>query len=376
MSQVNGIVLMIMDEQSLLPELTRRQQEILALIIRTYTESPEPVSSRMLVEKHSMDISTATVRNEMVRLEEMGYIAAPHTSAGRVPTVLGYRYFVRELMNHSAELTLAERQHLERRFTSLPVVLEQWLRQSAILLARTVQLASLITPPVADTLRFKHLELIAIQGRLTLMVLVLQGGTVHQRMLTLADPMPQAILSETAIRINGLCDKLAANEMRIRSHTLSLLEREVVEIAAEVMEQNDMVQTRILYREGLSEIIQSFPDSEGAQQAVRVFEERAFLDMILTELLHSTGEDAVQVVIAGDGRRSEVNRLSMVLSPYGVRGQMSGTLGVVGPTNINYERAISAVRYISSVMTDMLVNLYTATSPTDDADLPPTSEND
>lgn len=364
------------DEQALLPELTRRQQEILALIIRTYTETPEPVSSRTLVERHDMNISSATVRNEMVRLEEMGYITAPHTSAGRVPTVLGYRYFVRELMNHTTELALAERQHIERRFATLPMVLEQWLRQSAVLLARTVQLASLITPPVADSMRFKHLELIAIQGRLTLMVLVLQGGTVHQRMLTLAEPVPQPVLSETAARINALYNNLNATDIRLKSHTLSSLEREVMEIATDIMERRDTLQTRTIYQDGLSEIIHTFSDTEGAQQAVRVFEERAFLDVILTELLRPTDEDNVQVLIAGDGRRDELNRLSMVLSSYGVRGQMSGTVGVVGPTNINYERAISAVRYISSLMTEMLVTLYTTASPAEDRDISAASEND
>jgi heat-inducible transcriptional repressor len=129
----------------------------------------------------------------------------------------------------------------------------------------------------------------------------------------------------------------------------------VAELAAELMESVDNTHIRI-YRDGLSDIIGHFQDEEGAQQAIRVFEERAFVDTILTELLGPLADD-VRVVIAGDGRE-ELSQLSMVLSRYGVPGKMSGAIGVFGPTHINYGRAITTVRYVSSLMTNMLVGLY------------------
>jgi heat-inducible transcriptional repressor len=344
-----------------LPELTRRQEEILSLIIRAYTNTPEPVSSKYLVETAALGFSSATIRNEMAVLEELGYISAPHTSAGRIPTEIGYRYFVKRLIN-AGDLSAAEQTRITEKMQSLPMATEQWMRVAASVLARTAHTAALVTPPIAETSRFKHIELIAIQGRLVLMVLVLQGGEVHQQMLTLAEPVPQPTLSEAATRLNALCAGLGANEVRMKSVHLQLLEREIADLVADVMEKADSTQVRLVYREGLSEIISAFQHNEGAQQAVRVFEERAFLDAILSDMLTPL-VNHVQVVIAGDGRWEELSHLSMVLSRYGIAGQASGAVGVLGPTYLNYGRAISAVRYVSTLMTDMLTALYEAEKP-------------
>jgi heat-inducible transcriptional repressor len=231
------------------------------------------------------------------------------------------------------------------------------MRLAATILARTVQSAALVTPPISETSRYKHVELISIQGRLVLMVLVLHSGSVHQQMLNLAESLPQATLSQAAQRINDLCLNLTANEVRMKSVQLALLEREVADLAADLMDRADTNQVRYIYRDGLSGIINAFQGGEGAQQAVRVFEERAVLSTILSEVL-ANQENQVRVFIAGDGRWEELNHLSMVLSRYGIPGQVSGALGVVGPTHINYGRAISAVRYVSNLMTDMLVKLF------------------
>jgi heat-inducible transcriptional repressor len=212
-----------MSEQEIpLPELTSRQEEILSLIVRSYTDYPEPVSSKHLVETYELNISSATVRNEMSYLEEVGYITAPHTSAGRIPTALGYRYVVRELLNSNAPATI-DQLYIETKFSQLPAVLDQWMRQAATVLARTSHTASLITPPVAETRKFKHVELISIQGRLALMVLVLQGGAVHQRMLTLAQAVTQSSLSETADHINSICFDLKATQLRMKSRQMTEL---------------------------------------------------------------------------------------------------------------------------------------------------------
>lgn len=339
-----------------LPELTRRQEQILSLIVRSYTQKPEPVSSKFLVETSDLTYSSATIRNEMAVLEELGYIAAPHTSAGRVPTENGYRYFVRQLL-YENDLTSAEQKNITEKLQLLPMATEPWMRFAATALARTSQTASLVTSPQPQTGRFKHLELISIQGRLVLLVLVLQGGTVHQRMLTLDEPVPQPTLTETANHLNRLCEDLTANEVLIKAVQLSGLAREVAELAAELLERANTSQVRVVYRDGLSDVINTFSGSEGAQQAVRVFEERAFLNMVLDEFLGPMSDD-VQVVIAGDGKWDELSQLSMVLSRYGVPGKLSGAVGVLGPTHINYGRAISTVRYISTLMTNMLIDLY------------------
>lgn len=339
-----------------LPELTKRQESILSLIVRTYTQKPEPVSSKFIAENFELSLSSATIRNEMAVLEDLGYISAPHKSAGRVPTENGYRYFVRSIIDES-DLPQSEQKHIEERFRALPMATEQWMRFAAKVLARTNQTASLVTPPISDSNRFKHIELISIQGRLVLMVLVLQGGIVQQRMLNLADPVPQQTLSEIATHINALFLDLFAHQIRVKGVQLTLLEREIAELIVDVMEQADSNHIRTIYRDGLSDVIGSFHDGEGAQQAVRVLEERAFLEAILTDFFEPVPND-VKVIVAGEGRWDELNQLSMVLSRYGVPGRISGAIGILGPTHINYGRAISSVRYISSMMTNMLVQLY------------------
>jgi heat-inducible transcriptional repressor len=354
-------------DDTTLPELTRRQEEILALIVRAYTDLPEPVSSKHLVETYNLNFSSATIRNEMAVLEEKGYIYAPHTSAGRVPTENGYRYFVRRLLN-SSDLSTSDQTRITEKLQGSPLATEQWMRLAATILARTARSAALVTPPISEISRYKHLELISIQGRLVLMVLVLDNGNVHQQMLNLADSIAQPILSQIAQRINTLCLGLNANEVRMKSVQLQLLEREMAEVVADLMEKADTNQVNFIYGDGLSEIINSFQGNEGAQQAIRVFEERAFLNMILNEVLDNPVSSSVQVVIAGNGRWEELKHLTMILSRYGVPGQISGAVGVVGPTHINYGRAISTVRYVSNLMTDMLVNLYEHPSLSENAE--------
>lgn len=340
-----------------LPELTRRQEEILSLIIKTYTQSPEPVSSKYLYDTFQINFSTATIRNEMAVLEEKGYIRAPHTSAGRIPTEDGYRYFVRRLLTIS-DLTTSEQTDITHKLQTLPLATEQWMRLAATVMARTAQSAALVTPPIAETNRFKHVELIAIQGRLVLMVLVMNTGNVLQQMLNLAEPVAQSVLSEAAQRINSLCLDLTANEVRMKGVQLHLLERDMAELAADLIERADVNQVRFIYRDGLSEIINLFQGNEGAQQIVRIFEERAFLNMIISEVL-SARETQVQILIAGEGRWEELKHLSIVLSRYGIPGQVTGAVGVIGPTNINYGRAVSTVRFVSNQMTGLLADLYT-----------------
>lgn len=341
-----------------LPELSRRQEDLLSLIIRTYSENPEPVSSKHLVERGGLDISSATVRNEMARLEEMGYITAPHTSAGRIPTVKGYRYFVRGILESAPDFSLTEQAQISNKFSLTYGVLDQWMRQAATVLARTASTASWVTAPSADGTRFKHTELIVVQGRLVLMVLVLQGGIVLQRMLNLADALSQSALSETATRINGICESLNAPQIRLKARQMTELEREILDVVVELMESPTSQQMPTVYQDGLSDIIRNFSDNEGAQQAVRVIEEPTFLDFIVREFYDSNRDDALHVIIGGEGRFDDISQLSIILSRYGVRGQLTGTIGVFGPTRINYDRAIRTVRYVAGIMTHRMANLY------------------
>lgn len=340
------------------PELTERQERILSLIVREYTNKPEPVGSKYLAETYFTNLSSATIRNDMARLEELGLLAAPHTSAGRIPTEAGYRYFVKRLLAQTDhQLSPEEKVSIAQELDSASDSLENCLRVAVVVLARTAQSAALVTPPRAvarQKSRYKHLALIATQGRLVMMVLVLQGGDVRQQMLTLAEVVPQDTLSAIANRLNAQCEELTSDH--IRSHTFdNPLEREIVEIIADTLDEADRVP--YIYRDGLTQMLQEFTESEGVQQVLRLVEERSALDALMTDTLDQE-VGRVKVVIAGDGRWQEVRHLGIVLSRYGVRGHVIGTMAVLGPMRMRYERAISAVGYVAGLMSDRMLNVY------------------
>ncbi|HEC22069.1 MAG TPA: heat-inducible transcription repressor HrcA, partial [Chloroflexi bacterium] len=359
-------------------KLTRRQEYILGLIVREYVKKPLPVSSKALVERYRLNVSSATVRNDMAALEELGLITAPHTSAGRIPTEAGYRLFVQRLINDT-ELSLAEQRTIRHQFHQARADLEEWLRLAASILAHTAHTASVVTAPKTQRARFKHLELIHTHGRLVLMVLVLEGGDVRQQMLTLAEPVSQEKLSEAADRINGQCLGLNAAEIRAGAIHQPTLDQEIMELAADLIEQAEQHHLRI-YSDGLVNILDpdhlltqlqiadpqkreelarmlAEVDSEGARQTLHLLEEQSLLEEVLTEAL-APDIQGVQVVIAGEGRWDELSQTSMVLSRYGIFGQTTGALGVLGPIRLHYGRAISAVRYVAGLMSDMLIDLY------------------
>ncbi|NLX09025.1 MAG: heat-inducible transcription repressor HrcA [Chloroflexi bacterium] len=335
-----------------LPKLSERQEYILSLLVQEYIRDPQPVSSKRLVDAFRLTVSSATVRNEMGVLEQMGLIYAPHTSAGRIPTKLGYRYFVHRLLAGAGTLSINERRQILREFRQAPLEIEEWMRIAAMVLARTAQMAALVTPPRAAELHFKHLELISTQGRLVLMVLVLQGGNVHQQMLTLAEPVSQDVLSQVAQFFNLTGAMMTAEQVRSQARTRSdALTSEVGELVADAMLQAKQQAARDIYRYGLSESLPVFSEDE-AQQAVRILEDREPLDAILKEMLLPDQPD-IQVVVAGEGRWEDLSHLSMVLGRYGTP-QTRGALGVLGPTRMRYGRVISTVRYVASLMSDLL----------------------
>ncbi len=181
-------------------DLTERQRLILALIIRDYVETAQAVGSARLVEHYKLDLSTATIRNEMSALTEQGYLRQLHTSAGRVPTEEGYRYFVTHIV-YQADLPEPARHTISHQFHQARQDVEQWMPLAASILAHQSKAASLVTAPHAERSRYKHLELISTQGRQVLMVLVMTGGEVIQQLLALAEPVPQEKLSAAANRL-------------------------------------------------------------------------------------------------------------------------------------------------------------------------------
>jgi heat-inducible transcriptional repressor len=339
--------------------LSERQKLILALVIRDYIETTQPVGSHRLVEYYDLDVSSATVRNELLVLTELGYLRQPHTSAGRVPTEEGYRYFVRQLMGQT-DLPSQTKRTISHQFLQAGQDVDHWMRLAASVLAQQSQAASLVTAPHAESARFKHLELIGTIGRQVLMVLVLTGGEVRQQMLALAEPVTQERLSLAAIEINGLADGLDIKGIQALTGQFDTLEKDVVKLIIDELGRSTEILGGEVYRDGISHMLTEpeFAEGEAARKALRVFEERPFLEDLLARTVMTNDMGSVQVIIGGEGTWEELRECSMVLARYGVPGLATGTLGVLGPIRMPYGRTISTVRFVASLLSDLVVDLH------------------
>src|SRR5579862_4617423 len=192
--------------------LSPRKQEILRALVEEYIHSATPVASDTLVRKYALNFSSATVRHELAGLEESHLIYQPHTSAGRVPTDLGYRYFVEHLMQEST-LSLNEQRLIRHQFYQVQDQLDQWVRLTASVMARLLHSAAVMTPPRASEGRLKHFEVLSVTDLSAHLVLVLTDGTVNQQRLLLEAPIEQAELSVIAARLNELFSNKSAHEV-------------------------------------------------------------------------------------------------------------------------------------------------------------------
>ncbi|MEN6529339.1 MAG: heat-inducible transcriptional repressor HrcA [Anaerolineaceae bacterium] len=337
-------------------EITDRQQFLLSLVIHEYVRSASPVGSKHVVDEYHLDMSSATVRNEMAVLTEMGYLRQPHLSAGRVPTEDGYRLFVSHMVQET-ELPDSTRRMITHQFYQMRQDVEGWTRLAASVLAHQSRSASLVTAPHPEESRFKHLELIAARGHQVLMVLVLMGGEILQRFISLAEPVPQELLSSTADRLNSLYTGKKILEITSDTTPLNPLEQDFLRSIIEEMGQaNAMVSGEVVV-DGLTNVLAEpeFAASDEARRALRVLEEKPLLNEILSKtVLQGNSQGGVQVLIGGEGIYDALSQVSIVLARYGTPGLATGTLGVLGPMRMPYGRTISIVRFLSSLLSDLV----------------------
>lgn len=339
-------------------EPTERQRFLLALVVHEYARAAAPIGSRYLVEHYNLDMSSATVRNELAALTEMGYLRQPHTSAGRVPTEEGYRFFVGRLLQET-HLPETVRQTISHQFFQMRNDVSQWMRLAASVLAYQSHGASLVTAPHPERSRLKHLELIATRGRQVLMVLVMTGGEVQQRFMTLGEPVSQEQLSDAASRITRQFGDQDAESIRSRLSAFSGLERDVLDWIIEDLDRAESSVSGEVYLDGLTNVLAEpeFSSSEDARRALRVLEERSLLQDLLSRTVLATGTiGGVQVLIGGEGTWDDLRQSSLLLSRYGVPGMATGTLGVLGPMRMSYGRTISVMRFLSGILSDLVAD--------------------
>ena len=343
-----------------MPELTERQKTLLLLIIRDYIESAQPVGSKRLVEHYHINLSSATIRNEMAALTEMGYLRQPHTSAGRVPSEEGYRYFVSQMMN-KAELPEAVQATIAHQFHQSRPDVDQWMTLAASILAHQSQGVSVVTAPHTDKAKYKHVELISTQGRQVLMVLVLVGGEVSQQILTLTEPVSQERLSQTAARLNKLLSGLAVDAMAALPARSDALDQDILTLIVQDFRRAANRVSGEIYTDGLTNVLgePEFAESDEARRALRIFGERSTLEELIARTAINSNVGGLQVLIGGEGGWEELRQCSMIIARYGVPGLATGTLGVLGPMRMSYARTIPTVRYVAGLLSDLVNDTIT-----------------
>jgi heat-inducible transcriptional repressor len=342
--------------------ITDRQRAILGIIVEEYVATARPVASEQIVNNYRLNVSSATVRNDMADLERAGLIVQPHTSAGRIPTDRGYRYFVTNLM-HPASLSADEQRKIRHQFHQVELEAEEWVRLAASVLARTVHSAAVATAPRSIEVRLKHFELLAISESRLLLVLVGDEGSVTQQMLTIEKAADQGELSALAGRLNGALTGKSGHEIAVWASKaenvkgLDEIAPVVLKTLASMLQKLEKPESSNVYHEGLSHILEQpeFRQPDRMQRVLEMFEQNDVWSTLITSM---AGREGVQVIIGDETTPEGIASCSVVLARYGLEDRMTGILGVVGPMRMPYSRSVSTVSYMSQLLSDLLLRAY------------------
>jgi heat-inducible transcriptional repressor len=341
------------------PRLSARQEEILVRVVEEYVSTGSPVGSKTLVQRTSLDVSSSTVRNELAQLEELGLLSHPHTSAGRVPTDLGYRFFVDRVIE-SLEPRPAEPE-LSLDFSALKSEVEVALRTTTEALADMTHLLALVSAPPMETTAVRRVEVILLQPQLVLVVLITATGGVTKRLFSFAEPVDPG-LAEWASeylneRVAGL--QLGARLLRHRLEDPELSPRERMFLAeirpafTDILEAGDQT----LFVGGTAGVLDEFKaeDLSGYRRLLEVLEQRAALLELMRASLVSKRPF---VRVGSEFEDPELARVSLVGAPYGLQHRNLGTVSLLGPVRMDYVRAIDAVRAAARELSRFVEELY------------------
>jgi heat-inducible transcriptional repressor len=338
-------------------DVQARRNELLKIIVKEYIATAVPVASEAVIKHHKLNVSSATIRNDMMALEQEGYISRPHTSAGCIPLDKGYRFYVQTL-SQNLSLNPEEQSLVKDSFQSTEEEIDQWLKLSAMLISKFAGNAALVTFPKASKNRFKHVELVALHDFLALLILVLGETSLKQQFLTFKTPVTQDELTALANKLNSVYTGLASSDIRTKKITYSVIETRVSDIILDIMSTEDDIDYTQLYLEGLR-LIASQPEFTKRENMLRIIELlETRKDWLIQMISRKKPANKIQIFIGEESQFEEFKDLSLVLGNYGIPKKMSGTIGVIGPTRMDYRRAISAVGYISDMLSLLLADGY------------------
>ncbi|MDK2992207.1 MAG: heat-inducible transcriptional repressor [Clostridiales bacterium] len=340
-------------------ELNERKLMILQAIVEDYIMTGEPVGSRTIARKHGLGLSSATIRNEMSDLEEMGYLEQPHTSAGRVPSDKGYRFYVDRLMR-ARMLSKAEIESIKSRYNQRLGAVEQIIMETARILADNTNYTSLVLAPRLNCVRIKHVELVPISGNVALIVIVTTAGIVKDSFIAIPDGVDDNMLHRISAaiseRVNGHMPSELSTDMLNDLENELMRDRHMFNMVMDSIINSLLVsQERDLYMEGANNLF-NFPEYNDLIKA------RAFLDIledkkVPIELLAATMNNDVSIIIGSENAYKELQDYSVITATYRLGDQIIGTIGVLGPKRMEYSHALSTVRFLRNKLSEILTKI-------------------
>jgi heat-inducible transcriptional repressor len=344
--------------------LDLRTQAILRAVIEEYVTTATPVGSQALVERYGLAVSSATVRSILAELEANGLLTHPYTSAGRIPTDAGYRFYV-ESIAEVVPLPAVEQLMIRHQFGQVEYASEHWFRLAATTLASVTRAAGLATPAKPRDAHIRRIDLVAINERMASLILVLREGAIKQALVTFDsdEAIDQPMLNAVAMILNERLVDMTARRADARLATLrddepvEALARRVGDRVVKVVREYDAAAIEEVFSDGLLNVMEApeFAQSDKLRRVFSALENRVYLGQLVGSV---AGAGRVQVFIGHENQPLDMRDVSLVLAPYGRPGRAVGVVGVLGPTRMSYSQAIGTVRFVSGLMNELVDHLY------------------
>ena len=341
-------------------ELTERQKKILNIIIKNYLDTGEPVGSRTISKHEDMSYSSATIRNEMSDLEELGYIEQPHTSAGRIPSDKGYRFYVDELINEKNK----EIDGLRRMVVEKTEQMEKTLQKAVKELAEQTNYTTIISAPSIAGSRLKFIQLSSVSDDQLLAVIVLDGNRVKNQMIPIKEPIDQETVLKLNLMLNTSLNGLSMQQINLS--TIAALKEQagihsgvvsdVLDLIVMAIQEDDDLQ---VYTGGTTNIFKypELADSQKATSLITTFEDKQGLDEIIADSIgDGSSETGIRVYIGDETRVESLKDCSVVTATYDLGDDIKGMIGIVGPKRMDYENVVDNLKAAKKSLTDIFRN--------------------
>ncbi len=333
-----------------------RKQAILRAVVKEFTTSAVPVGSHALQSRYFVNLSTATIRSELAELSDLGYLSQPHTSAGRVPTDSGYRYFVDFLMELEP-IPERVKAFIQDELRTAPADMEGMVERAAMTVAAVTQNASVASAPQGSLARIKHVVLVSLEPRQVLLFVLMEGNLLRQQVVSTTQPATQALLTKLAARLDHSLSGRSSDEARRHYEDAPLgLEKELLGRVVTVLDLYEKGSESLVVHDGVRNLLRQpeFAESSRLHQVLEVLEETRYLTLLLRQLI---GDSDLQIVIGSENSSSGLQGCAVVLTTYGPTSRLKGVLGVVGPTRMAYSQTVARLQAVARRASDRMAEL-------------------